>query len=263
MKRIVVLLFIFSSLHTIAQTWEFEVLTGTTVYRGDLTDQIVDIKSIRPGINLNLKYKLSDQFYLRGGLAWGMVAANDNNNKDSLLVVRNLSFSSHVFEANFCVEYLPLSIELYDIAYPYLFAGVGLFHFNPSAKDNNGEKVFLQPLGTEGQGLPQYPSRKKYNRTQFCIPMGGGMTFVLNEKLKLSGEIGFRKIFTDYLDDVSNTYVDLVVLEAGSGKKSAEMSYRGSYSTNNEKPAQDGNIRGNSEKKDWYYFLGIKFSWSL
>jgi hypothetical protein len=192
-----------------------------------------------------------------------MIAADDKNNKDSLLVARNLSFSSHVIEANFCVEWLPLNAELYDLAYPYIFAGVGLFHFDPSAKDNNNEKVFLQPLGTEGQGLPEYPSRTKYKRTQFCIPMGGGMTFVLNENLKLSGEIGLRKLFTDYLDDVSSTYVDLRVLAAGNGEKAAEMSYRGSLPNNGEMPIQTGNIRGNPKKKDWYYFAGIKLSWSL
>lgn len=263
MKRIVVLLFIFSSFQTFAQRWELEVFTGASVYRGDLDEKIIDIKTIRPAVNLNLKYKLNDQLYLRGGLAWGMVAGNDQNNKDSSLINRNLSFSSHLAEVSFCAEYLPLSPELYDIAYPYFFAGIGFFHFNPSAKDNNNEKVFLQPLGTEGQGLSLYPTRKKYSRTQICIPLGGGMTFVINEKLKFSTEIGFRKLFTDYLDDVSSTYVDLNALEEGSGKKSAEMSYRGTYIENYEKPIQGGSIRGNAKKKDWYYFAGVKFSLTL
>ena len=45
---------------------------------------------------------------------------------------------------------------------PYVTGGAAVFTFNPKA-EYNGEWVALQPLGTEGQGLPQYPDRKKYS----------------------------------------------------------------------------------------------------
>src|SRR5690606_13448162 len=73
-------------------------------------------------------------------------------------------------------------------------------------------KVFLKPLSTEGQGLPQYPDRKPYKLTQFAIPFGAGVKFRVSRNTVLAYEVGLRKIFTDYLDDVSTTYVDQATL---------------------------------------------------
>ncbi len=56
----------------------------------------------------------------------------------------------------------------------YVFGGVALFHFDPYVMDS-GEKVFLKPLSTEGQGLAEYPDRKAYSLTQFTLPFGAGV----------------------------------------------------------------------------------------
>ena len=89
---------------------------------------------------------------------------------------------------------------------------MGLFHFNPFTYDKENNKTYLQPLSTEGQGLKEYPGRKKYSLTQFCLPVGGGWKWNINENWDISYELGFRILFTDYLDDVSKTYVNLNVL---------------------------------------------------
>jgi hypothetical protein len=102
---------------------------------------------------------------------------------------------------------------------PYVFVGVAVYHFNPYAYDTTGKKVYLQPLSTEGEGLPQYPGRKEYALTQLAIPFGGGIKFRITDRVVLAYEIGMRKLFTDYLDDVSNTYVSETVLLAAKGPK--------------------------------------------
>ena len=38
--------------------------------------------------------------------------------------------------------------------------------------------------------------------------------------------VGFRKTFTDYLDDVSTFYVDQTILQNAKGPKAVEMAYR-------------------------------------
>ncbi len=95
---------------------------------------------------------------------------------------------------------------------PYLFGGVGFFHFNPRAKYNN-EWVNLRNIGTEGQGLPQYPNRKKYFPVQVAIPLGIGIKYNYTRQISFSFEYGYRLTFTDYIDDVSKTYPDAKFFE--------------------------------------------------
>lgn len=242
--------------------WQAEILLGAAGYSGDLNENSLQWQTLRPGVNINIKYQLGKQFYLRSGLAWGLASGNDKFNRDSALFPRNLSFQTTISEFNIGLEFILFDPEIFDRSYPYVFAGFGVFRFNPFAKDMNDNKVFLQPLSTEGQGLPEYPDRKEYDRIQFCVPMGGGVTFAFAENIDISAELGFRKLFTDYFDDVSSTYPDNTVLANRKGTTAAEMSYRGfSNHTQNPLPPPEGSIRGNPDKKDWYYFLGVKLSW--
>jgi hypothetical protein len=121
-----------------------------------------------------------------------------------------------------------------------------------------GNKFDLQPLSTEGQGLSQYPERKPYKLTQFGIPLGIGIKFAVNQNISLGWEISMRKTFTDYLDDVSTTYVDELLLLAERGQTSVDLAYRGDEVKDGDLayPA-DGTKRGSNKFKDWYYFSGI------
>jgi hypothetical protein len=153
-----------------------------------------------------------------------MIEAADGKNMASLQP-RNLSFKSRLYEASLVGEYTFLDMDYKQFS-PYVFAGFALFHFSPYAFDTLGHKVFLQPLSTEGQGLAQYPDRKVYQRTQISLPFGGGIKFRVQDNVMLGFEIGMRKLFTDYLDDVSTTYVDEATLLAAKGPKAVEMAYR-------------------------------------
>jgi hypothetical protein len=104
-------------------------------------------------------------------------------------------------------------------------------------------------LRTEGQGLPDFPERKEYKLTQLCIPFGIGARFRVSDQFSIGAEIGFRKLFTDYLDDVSNTYVDPIKLSQASGPKAIEISYRGDEVGSHYNPyPPHGTIRGNPKK---------------
>jgi hypothetical protein len=77
-------------------------------------------------------------------------------------------------------------------------------------------------------------------------------------------ELGIRKLFTDYLDDVSSQYADPADLLAGKGQLSVDMSYRGDELANGDPsyPAK-GAIRGGEKFKDMYYFTGIHLTYRL
>ena len=140
----------------------------------------------------------------------------------------------------------------------------GVPFFTKSFSDTSGNKIYLEPLSTEGQGLAQYPDRKKYKLTQFSIPFGGGIRLRVTDNISLGYELGFRKTFTDYLDDVSSTYVDPFVLAQAKGLKAVEMAFRGGEVKNsNAVYPPDGTMRGGAKYKDWYYFHGITLTVGL
>lgn len=240
------------------QEWQAEVMAGVSGYNGDLTQQRITVKQLRPAFNLNLKYNSGDFINVRAGIGYGRVGADDKNNKSAGLRFRNLNFKSDILELNLIAEINLFDPEIYT-AYPYVLGGIGLYHFNPFTYDKNNKKTYLQPLSTEGEGLNQYPGRKKYALTQFCIPVGAGFKMTVKEKWDISYEIGYRILFTDYLDDVSKTYVNLDVLSQAKGPKAAELSYRGK----NPLSQVDGLQRGNSKINDSYFFTGIKLGINL
>ncbi|MBD0331427.1 MAG: hypothetical protein ICV66_02120, partial [Chitinophagaceae bacterium] len=85
--------------------------------------------------------------------------------------------------------------------------------------------------------------------------------------------VGLRKLFTDYLDDVSTTYVDPNDLLAEKGQKAVDLSYRGDevpgeftntgiVYPDSGYPTKDAQ-RGNPKAKDYYYFSGIHVIFSF
>jgi Domain of unknown function (DUF6089) len=249
---------LFVSNTCIAQYWMGEFQIGAAAYNGDLTQNAFSFHRIRPAAGINVKYNSNDFVDFRIGVSWGIVTADDRFNKDHGLRTRNLNFTSNIFEIHAGVEANLVDPENH-LAFPYLFAGAGIFHFNPYSFDKNNKKTYLHPLSTEGEGLTQYPDRKTYSLTQFCVPLGFGMKWKYKKGMEISYEFGYRMIFTDYLDDVSKTYVDLKTLDNEKGPKSVEMSYRRVTTPFNEL----GEARGNPKVKDLYYFSSIKLAFKL
>ena len=99
---------------------------------------------------------------------------------------------------------------------------------------------------------------RAYSLIQLAIPMGGGIKIAVNESFNIMLEYGIRKTFTDYLDDVSTTFVGgpssgwdpLMEID------NQEMS--DPYSLH-----ERGDQRGDPDKKDWYSFAGITLSFKL
>lgn len=247
-------LFFFNATTSNAQQWFAELTGGMASYNGDLTQRELSIKRVGPSACLNLKYNTGDFINFRLGVSYAKIGARDIDNPDEGLQSRRLNFKTNLFELNACVEVNVLDPAVY-YAYPYIFGGVGVFRFNPYTHTDDGTKVFLQPLGTEGQGLPSYPTRKKYSLYQPFIPFGGGYKLKLKNKWEVGFEFGYRIIFTDYLDDVSKTYPNMKALEEVRGNTAVELSYRKTTPF-----TEEGEKRGNSKRRDSYFFSGIKLA---
>jgi hypothetical protein len=184
---------------------------------------------------------------------------------------RNLSFRSNIFEVNVLGELYPLtlfgtsgSVYYPGAISPYVLLGVGLFHFNPQAK-LKGNWIDLQPLRTEGQGFAEYPDRKVYHRTQLSIPLGLGGRYQISDKINLSMEFLFRKLFTDYLDDVSTTYIEPSLFQkylSGTDLANAlALNNRVRTDDNPNRKVSAGDRRGNSNRNDHYFSLNFKIAY--
>ncbi len=262
MKKYLVLTLISLPVLCYCQRLHVNLSGGFAGYQGDLQGRNITLDQTKGAFGAGLTYNLTGHLSLRTGLVTGSIEADDKNNKPDLQI-RNLHFKSKITEGNLLAEY-----NLFDLKNrkftPYVFAGVGVYHFDPYTYDTTGKKHFLQPLSTEGQGLALYPDRKPYKRTQFTIPFGGGLKYRLTDNVVLGYEIGLRKLFTDYLDDVSTTYVDQHALQLEKGAKAVEMSYRGGeLKTGSPVYPAAGTMRGGAEQKDWYYLQGISVSIGL
>ncbi len=244
-----------------SQRFHIGVFGGLSAYNGDLTSKIFPKKVTNGAIGITGNYELTDNIILRGGFTYTVVGGADRLSDKPGLVARNLSFETSISEFSLVGEYYLLNLYENRLS-PYIFAGLALYHFNPYAFNGTREKIYLKRLSTEGQGLPGYAAIKPYSLTQPAIPFGGGVKFAVTDNLHLGVELGLRKLFTDYLDDVSSDYADPADLLAGRGQLSVDLSYRGDEVGNPGYPAK-GMQRGGQKNKDTYYFTGIHLTYRL
>lgn len=194
--------------------FEAGLMGGTMNYSGELTKTIMDFKHMHLGVGAFVRYTLNQYFTVRAQFTVGSISGNDADSKNLANQIRNLHFKSMLFEGDLKAEFNLLGYHPghEKKVSPYIFFGLGLFAFNPKARTFDqtpgvaGSYVELQPLHTEGQG-DLFPQLKPYKKVQVSLPMGAGVKFAINSNINLGLEIGFRKTFTDYLDDVSGTYL--------------------------------------------------------
>jgi hypothetical protein len=242
-----------------AQKFHVDLFGGFSNYQGDLQEKRFTTAQAKRAVGVGLRYDLSNHFSVRTNLTYAAIGANDKYNALSDLRARNLNFTTKITEGNVLLDYNILNLNYHKLT-PYVFGGVAVFHFNPYTNDSLGNKTYLRPLSTEGEGLAAYPNRKEYQLTQFAIPFGAGIRWKFTENIILSYEFGLRKTFTDYLDDVSTTYIDQNALAAAKGATAVELAYRGDELKNGSTYPAEGTIRGGSKYKDWYYFSGVTIS---
>lgn len=245
---------------------ELSLEVGAMSYIGDLNNQKLFGK-LNMAYGAGYRYRFDDRWSLKLGGAYGHI---EGGNPDAI-AMRNLSFRSHVWEATIRTEFNFLPYGFSDVQWrfsPYIYVGVGLMGFNPKAKykdPTTGELQWaeLRPLCTEGQGSTLYPDRTPYSLLQVVIPFGMGVRFSPNKYLQVFVEYGVRKTFTDYLDDVSTTYVGSDFLRTTSGGDLAARLADRSAELEGGVENAVGIKRGDDSLDDWYTSMNVSISISL
>lgn len=235
--------------------FEIGLMGGGAYYIGDLNPN-THFKYSDWAAGLIVRYNLSNRHSFRFTASYGNIYGDDSKSKDAYQINRNLSFYSDIIEIAAGFEIDLVKYRINDMKYPitpYFFYELAYFRMNPKVKDEFGNKIILQELGTEGQGTI-LNSKKQYSLNQISIPLGIGIKFNLKERLAISIEYGIRKTFTDYIDDVSGKYVNPLALQGVKGPLTAQLA---DPSLNHQSYFTEGLDRGNPRTKDWYSMYGL------
>ncbi len=157
---------------------------GTFNYTGDLV-RTYNLATSKLAGTVFYRSNISNVISLRTSITAGKIGASDADYPiDAFATKRGASFNLFLFEAAGTFEYhfLDWRDSKRRLRFtPYLFAGAGLFGFS-GVQEKTAE----------------------YSNIQMAIPFGGGMKYVINPKYYIAFEIGIRKTFFDYLDNISD-----------------------------------------------------------
>ncbi|MCB0396645.1 MAG: hypothetical protein KDD36_08330 [Flavobacteriales bacterium] len=236
------------------------------------------LKSTRYVVGFHMRYRMDPVFGISFNMMYGRIAGADSNSTNFGRRYRNLHFRSPLIEASTQLEFTFFKFKKYGHSYlltrskgrtsidvnAYSFIGFGGVYFNPQA-NLNGIWYSLQPLGTEGQGVVD--GRNKYSRFTMIVPMGLGYHSTINRNLRIGFELGWRKTFTDYLDDISTTYVDPSLLSkttAALANRTAErIAIDGTDDPNTMDYYDAGDKRGDPKHNDNYFFGVMKVGYAM
>lgn len=241
---------------------EFGGFLGVSHYFGDLN---TDFSINDPGLAGGLigRYNFNERIAVKLVGSVGSVSADDADSNNTFERRRNLNFQSRILDASAQLEFnfLPyVHGSKTEFFTPYLFAGLSVTHFNPQTRvcdsnpttpvsqcNGNTSLVDLRPLGTEGQFQGE-----EYFTVAGGLAFGAGFKLSLNYEWSINIELSGRRLFTDFVDDVSGVYPDLDDLQNLRGDLAVALSDR-----SNPAIGARGSQRGNSKTKDSIGFLTV------
>lgn len=283
---VALILLLSTSLPNYSQKHNLSIGIGASNLLGDLGGENdigsvfykdVEWKAFRPSVQVSYRHHFNYRWSISSSLMLTQVVGNDAwlqpdglDDPSYYRWYRNLHFKSMILELSVLGEFNILRYVPGSMDYrwtPYVGVGAGLFAFNPKAEYQDNWYA-LQPLGTEGQGLPGYGNR--YKRVQPVFPVSLGFRFNINRKWALGFEFAHRFTLTDYIDDVSTSYVDPADLQANYDDQTANLIYGLSRRSTEVDPSDDlgyitapGQQRGDPKNNDQYFTSTFYLSYTF
>lgn len=238
---------------------EVGVSAGVSQYFGDLNEHH-GINTIHFAGGFCARQRMNSYIALKAVANYTKVGYSDTYNSTPFEKQRNLSFESEIIEFaaqaefNFFAYVTGVKEKRWT---PFLTGGIGMFYYDPYT-EYQGKKTYLRPLGTEGQ-YAGYAGRK-YTTTSPCFPIGAGVKFWIKGGINIIFEVADRLTTTDYLDDVSSTYVGINKFKANSvASKLQDRSGEGGSGV----VLGAGKQRGNTASKDQYMMAMVSITFNF
>ncbi|TVZ27021.1 hypothetical protein JM83_2030 [Gillisia sp. Hel_I_86] len=226
MRHLVLLIILFAfSKSSVSQTFEIGPFIGGANYIGDVgKSSFVNPNTVVGGAIA--KWNRSDRHSLRFTLLYAQIQADDAKSNEVRRQERGYSFTNHIAEASFGLEFNFYSFDLHDggqQSTPYLYTGITYF--------NTKHHYLSEDLPFPGVLEPQG------DNWSFAIPVIFGYKQTLTPKIIGAIEIGARYTFTDNIDG-SNPQELL-------GRRNPPREF------------------GNTNTNDWYVFSGVTFTFTF
>lgn len=206
----------------VGQNKSFQAISayiGPAFYYGDIAPNNAILSTDYQWNNLSVggkyHYQLHRFFSVYGGYSFVHLRASDYLSTESRVgdgdaqalsrYQRNLDFRNNIHEFSVGGLFYPLSTTLgknyRPNINPYFTLGFAMLLHSPKGWDPElDDWVALRPLETEGVS---------YSSVTAAIPIGIGLTTSLSFNFDIGFEINYRYVFSDYLDDVSDSYPEL------------------------------------------------------
>jgi len=240
---------------------------------------------------LMLRYTFHPAISARLNLNYGTIFATDewnlqkakkaNTLQDDYVqrYARGLDIKDNIFETSLTFEFSPMRLGSYNSraakanGQVYLLAGIGYFHFQPYShytdpvtKVTSWQKIY--DLHLEGDGFTNMPGAPAaYSLWQIEIPLGIGYRRDIGEHFNVGVQWEWRMTTFDYLDGVSNKYIDPKYFDLNLSPDKAYIAkamYDRTWIPNIDKGGMPvGAMRGNPGNNDSYSTISIVMYWKF
>lgn len=248
---------------------------------------------------LYVRYTTAPALAFRLQASYGTLYANDDWNQTAAEAaqtieddafqryLRNQDVRSRVWEGLFVAEVMPLRFDPESAIarrrfQPYIGVGVGAFNFKSqttwlSRPNSNGggygQWIDIDELSLEAEGLTVDEAGNitggisiPRDRWQLAIPLAVGVRWDIGSEIALGVEYCYRYTRTDYIDGVSNRYVNPEVYDALLPEDKEAIARDVNDKTWQIVPgarATPGSFRGNPGVNDGYSTIGVNFFWKI
>lgn len=233
--------------------WEAGGSLGLSYYFGDLNTGY-QLNKPGPAASINGRFNFNKRTSVVFSGSYAYIYADDADSKNDFEIARNLSFSSHIIDlaTTFEFNFLPYTHGSYNESFtPYVLTGFSVFRYNPRAKLND-TWYNLRDMGTEGQQVGN-----EYYLISASWVYGFGVKMDLTRVWSLNIEMNGRRVFTDYLDDVSTTYTDKNTLQSRRGQTAVLLSDRSMEDPRFPEIGEEGRQRGDSKDNDSFNMVKV------
>ncbi len=222
-----------------AQFQSLAVDYGKMYYIGDIQPSFLpDFQFFNDAWGLNYRFSPGYKFSIGVNYLNGKLHGSDNWN--GIEKQRNLDFRTRIHDLSLNMRYYLVlesrkggyksraSINETPRARIFFGFGGGAFLFDPEGSRGEGW-IPLRDLGTEGQFITsdEYDYPEPYDFYALSLKYSLGVEIKIIENLAVEAFWRFNQTFTDYIDDVSQSYPDAQELVNSTTPLALEMSYKG------------------------------------